>query len=386
MDEQIANLKKAFRKNSLSLYLGAGVSAGNGLPTWEKLVLSMYYAATSEQSLGGWRPFSNYLYAIAEWHLDRNHEPLEITARKLRKYYSEKADGQDEFLKSIRETLYGGFLYPDGSRQDVYADALRYGNQTLDAVATLCEKSSPGAKGVKSVITYNYDNLLEIALKNYPLQSFFNASPFDPAKLPIYHVHGLVPLDDSPGSKSEEIVFTEDQYHLSARDSYSWANLVQIQAMSGSVGLMVGLSLSDRNMRRLLDAITNAPIDSENYALLQKKTFEPPPPEELEQIHENAKKYFDKFEKSGFKSDTIMLDNVFTLKPGRKSEEPTLNFDALGIKGPRYMYEIIKILEQVERLDQELQEYVLDQLGITPIWYEDHGEIPGIIKQIYETG
>ena len=89
MEEEIARLKKAFTKNNLSLYLGAGLSAGNGLPTWEKLVLSMYYSATSEQSLGGWRPFSNYLYAIAEWHLDRNHEPLEITARKLRKYYSD---------------------------------------------------------------------------------------------------------------------------------------------------------------------------------------------------------------------------------------------------------------------------------------------------------
>lgn len=384
MDEQIKNLKKAFSKNKLSLYLGAGVSAGNGLPTWEKLVLSMYYSATSEQSLGGWRPFSNYLYAIAEWHLDNNHEPLEITARKLRKYYSDKANGQDEFLKSIRETLYGGFLYPDGSPQNIYADALRYGNQTLDAVANLCEKSSPGEKGVKSVITYNYDNLLEIALQNYPFQSIFNASRFDPDKLPVYHVHGLVPLDDSPGSKTEEIVFTEDQYHLSARDSYSWANLVQIQAMSGSVGLMVGLSLSDRNMRRLLDAINNAPVDSENYALLQKKKFEPPPPEELEEIHENAKKYFDKFERSGLKSDDIMLDSVFTLKAGRKSDEPVLDFGALGIKGPRYMYEIIKILEQVEKLEQELQTFVLGQLGITPIWYEKHEEIPGILKQIYE--
>jgi len=385
MEEEFTNLKKAFNKNNLCLYLGAGVSAGNGLPTWEKLVLSMYYSATSEQSLQGWRPFSNYLYAIAEWHLDRSHEPLEITARKLRKYYSDKANGHDEFLKSIAETLYGGFLFPDGTRQDVHADALRYGNKTLDAVAALCEKSVPGGKGVNSIITYNYDNLLEVALNNYPFQSIFNASKFDSSKLPIYHVHGLVPLDDSPGSDPEEIVFTEDQYHLSARDSYSWANLVQIQAMSGSVGLMIGLSLSDRNMRRLLDAITNAPINSENYALLQKKKFVPPPPEELEQIHENAKKYFHKFEKSGLKSDDIMLDSVFTLKPGRKSEEPDLDFGALGIKGPRYMYEIIKILEQVERLDEELQTYVLEQLGITPIWYEEHDEIPGILKRIYQS-
>ncbi len=169
-------------------------------------------------------------------------------------------------------------------------------NPTLESIKCLCKSG-----GVKSVITYNYDNLLEIALGDLPYQSIWKNQKVEKNKLPIYHVHGYIPFDSTRGSKSNEIIFTEDQYHRVAHDPYYWSNLVQIKNLTSTVGLMIGLSLSDKNMRRLLDAINKAPVDNINYALLQKPKLERPEEDELTKIDTNARKHIKLFEHSGIK-------------------------------------------------------------------------------------
>ena len=79
----------------------------DGLPTWEKLVLSLYFSTISEQQMNGWRPYANYLYAISEWYLKRSIEPLEITARKTKSFYENSDVGEKAFLDAIRDALYG---------------------------------------------------------------------------------------------------------------------------------------------------------------------------------------------------------------------------------------------------------------------------------------
>ena len=51
-DDARSDLQQAFRDRSLTLYLGAGVSVASALPTWEKLVLSVYFATISERLEG----------------------------------------------------------------------------------------------------------------------------------------------------------------------------------------------------------------------------------------------------------------------------------------------------------------------------------------------
>ena len=352
----IQSLREAWRAGNLTLYLGAGVSVGNGLPTWERLVLATYFSAIKREHLGGWRPYPNYLYAIAEWHLERGNEPLDITARKIRRYLKKPQD----FLQSLRQTLYAGFLDPDEYEsarfKPLEPGALRAANSTLDAVARLCETRRCNGRGVKSVISYNYDCLLETVLHPLPVQPIWKPLPFAPKKLPVYHVHGYVPIGDEPGSTAEEIVFTEEQYHQVAQDAYSWSNLAQIQCMSSSVGLMVGLSLSDRNIRRLLDAVNKTPVPTQNYAFLQEPRWKQPAPEELDRINEKAITYMERFERSGVKRG--------------------------GVKGPTWQSQIMGILEQLEQLGRDEQTFVLEQLGIRPVWYREHGEIPDIVSEI----
>ena len=105
-----SELKKAFQANDLVLYLGAGVSVGSALPNWEKLVTMMFFRVAGAQEMGGSRPFSNYLYAIAEWYLRKGGEPLEITARKLLKCVpSTDQEGEpDAFRQLLHDTVYRG--------------------------------------------------------------------------------------------------------------------------------------------------------------------------------------------------------------------------------------------------------------------------------------
>jgi hypothetical protein len=235
------------------------------------------------------------------------------------------------------------------------------GNHTLEAIANLCKGSLNGKKGVKTVITYNYDSLLEMALGGYPFQAICKSEPLRTGKMPIYHVHGYVPLNVSEIS-NHDIVFTEDQYHQSAKDSYSWANLVQIQSLSSSTGLMIGLSLSDRNMRRLLDAVSQMPVQRQNYALLKEPTWKKPDEAELEQISEKARIYSHRFETSGLKTCNG--------NPGQN--EIT------------WQDQIAGIIDEVRRVDLEQQTFILEQLGIHPIWYKDHEEIPKILTAVSE--
>lgn len=385
--QSIEQLRKAYRDNNLTLYLGAGVSVDSGLPTWEKLVLAMFFSTISEAQLGGWRPFSNYLFAIAEWHLANSAEPLEITARKLRKYYQDTGDVEETaFLKRLYQTLYAGYLdesfHPPG-----YLDGqmIRYKNPTLNAIADLCAQTRPGRKGVRAVISYNYDNFLELTLEDDRYQAVYQNQQIKDNTLPIYHVHGYVPIQpDISGSSGKDIVFTEDQYHRVAGDPYYWSNLVQLDNMAGCVGLMVGLSLSDPNMRRLLDAVSSAPIRARNFALLQKPDATPPDDAVLDEIHAKAKQYLNDFQNSGVKSSQSFDSGVFFPSPGIKAEDqPRIKSSKANIKGPRYRHEISGIIEEVKRLGIEQQRYVMNQLGITPIWFDTYADIPGIIRQIH---
>lgn len=351
----IEKLRNAYRDNRLTLFLGAGVSMASGLPSWNALVLAMYFEVIDRDRLGNWRPFPNYLLAIAEWQLKHMQEPLEITARKIRKYY---ADDQNLFRRALWENLYKALERhgEDFVPPDLYS--LLDENKTLHGIVDLCNTSDE--KGVNAIVTYNYDSLLEMALDTIDHTPIWSSSQVQPdTGIPVYHVHGYVPLPGDEGSSPDEIVFTEDQYNRIANDPYSWANLVQMHFMSSSTGLMIGLSLSDRNMRRLFDAVKSAPLKTQHYALLPRPKWKTPEDRELDKINETAMDYLHKFQRSGIK------------------REP-------GGKGPNWRSEIKGILSALQSKGVEQEEQVLAELGIQPIWFDDYSEIPDILARIME--
>ena len=348
-------LEQAFERGRLTLYLGAGVSVPSGLPTWQRLVLAMYFDMLNRSDN---RAYANYVHAVAEWMLQKSPDPLEITAQKIRLHFGEK---DRDFLDSIKRQLYAGF-YERGNYHIPERNKLRRGNPTLRAVAQLVERGSlRSGRGVEAVITYNYDDLLEIALgKRTRHQVIYDTDSKSNGSLPIYHVHGYVPIAGVETSPADGIIFTEEQYHEATNAVYSWSNLVQIRGLSSSTGLMIGLSLSDRNIRRLLHALSRSPVSANCYAVLKRPTWRQPHDHEVIEVDQMAKELYDRAKASG---SPVPPD--------------------YGIKGPNWQSQVQQILNLAQDVATTQQERVLLHLGVTPIWYDDHEEISGILKAIW---
>lgn len=354
-------LREAFADGDLVLYLGAGASVASGLPSWEKLILAMYFGAITEQNVG--RPYANYLYAIAEWHLKNVRQPPAVVARKVRKMF----DDDRAFTTRLRDVLYAADPGDDPR-------SVRAGNPTLAAVAELCE-ASPADGGVQAVISYNYDDLLETALGDgcFPV---WGAPLPDSDAIPVYHVHGYLPRDGD-GSRLDEILLTEEQYHRAAHEDYSWSNLVQLRYLTSSVGLMVGLSMTDQNMRRLLDAIARAPIHAPTFVLLQRPEPSELKTHQLDTINENAKKYYEKFE-LGQEGDDAGIKVDAGLSAGAKVDS-----DVAASQGrPGWVPQVQHIVHAVEAADVELNQQVLEDLGVEVVWYEKHAEVAEFLREI----
>jgi hypothetical protein len=250
----------------------------------------------------------------------------------------------------LHQSLYGwGYFEVEGS-----GERLRGVNPILNSVARLCRRSRGKDFGIQAVVTYNYDNLLELAIERSAckfLPVWKSSAPLEKPARPIFHVHGYIPArGNSPDPAS--IVFTEAQYHAAANDPYSWSNLCQIQCMSSSLGLMVGLSLMDSGMRRLLNALKITPLRKPTFALLKKPQWPVPTDQELNIIHESAEQYQQKLEGSGIKA------------PMERNAQ------------------IREIIDVVNRNEQENHAKMLQEFGITPIWVEDYNQVPGILDSI----
>ncbi len=357
------DLHKACNVREIALFLGAGVSVASKLPNWGDLVYMLYaYAVNKHKPFARTRPFFNYLQAIAE-HLKRKEaESLEITARKIRDMYGPAPEEQEAFVEDLRKLLYRGYFenFDEADNEGFDIDGLLYDNATLAGVYQLCADEQRGAR---AVISYNYDALLETALGKDGSQaccSVFDDTVPSGRALPIYHPHGYLPPAMGKGSRADEIIFTEEQYHRVSMDPYHWSNLIQLSAMSHGTGLMIGLSLEDRNIRRLLQALAMSPLKSKIYALL-KPGFALPDDTEATDIHERA----------------ISIDNQ-----KRKSSRlyPAANN---GEAVPSYVQQIRAIVSEMKDQAQEQQEKLLRQLGITPVWFESFDEIEPFCRKIY---
>jgi hypothetical protein len=268
---------------------------------------------------------------------------------------------------------------------DVNGNSLREENRTLQAVAKLCEARHED-RGVQSVITYNYDNLLECVLKDRGEMSAVPVSgetELLPEHLPIYHVHGILPIHHDQDFEPGAIVFTEEDYHQAADDPYSWSNIVQLQALSNCTNLMVGLSMTDRNMRRLLDAVGRAPVRGSGFVLLRREQFEAPGPEELEKIHERAKQMVSDFEGAGIKRTWGHPEATGEWVESQRLPRKRPMFQGLGMKGDNnYGDEISKILQGVHAIEDEQQVRTLLELGVTPVWFDSFEEIAAFVEKI----
>lgn len=325
-EEIIENLKQFYKKGQFSLLLGAGVSSSAGMPDWNTLLNSLFVTYLTQEFDDDTAIGEKDIGELVQ-RLNSIDEPSALmAARYLRKGLS-KRDGEAKlFIEAVTKNLY-----------KLRNTNFQIDSELIKSIAAMCLPRRTGAK-VKSVVTYNFDDLIERQLSNNAIHHrciYTDNESYDPDELPIYHVHGFLPEERKSfdGLGESTLVFSEEGYHQIYSDSYHWSNLVQLNSFRENTCLMVGLSMTDPNLRRLLEISSKNIERSKHFAFMKRLS---------------SKEFC--YEKE--KGETISkIENV-------ESAE--------------------KFLDRHHTLNEEL----MKELGVTIIWYESYEEIPEIIKRV----
>lgn len=218
----VGYLSSQLSRGRLSLVLGAGVSTAFGMPDWPGLLRRLY----DEQGID--LPQS-YSYARQAEHL------REACYR----------DDHGGFAAAVRTALYRDV--------DASFEQLR-SNGTIAAIGSLVMASCRGS--VSEVITFNWDNLLELflAYHGFVVNSVHSEQHWGGAEdVTVLHPHGYIPVAaDEPSSS--EIVFDQLSYSSVIGDSARPWRQRLLSIMRTHTCLFIGLSGDDPNLDSLLVA------------------------------------------------------------------------------------------------------------------------------------
>ncbi len=306
--EYINQLKREYTKDNVVLFLGAGASKAAGIATWDALISELYVTLVDKQLRSSQIQMEkNSRDKIAQEIIAQNGKSPLLQTRFLRKGFE---DGFEE--------LVGNILYRNAKKT----------SPLLEEIGQLCIPNR-GKLGIRAIVNYNFDDLVEKNLERLRVKHrSIYAEGVGPAneELGIYHVHGFIPQNKENYSRLTEslLVFSEEGYHKLMLDPYNWANMVQLNYMLNSTCVFIGLSMTDPNMRRLLEIAAQKKTDDDavckHYAIMRR------------------------------------------FRLGDSQEENTI--------------------KSFEGVNEALQESFFAELGINIIWYDEYSEIPRILKQI----
>jgi hypothetical protein len=248
---QIKNLKDAYNNGNLTLFCGAGISYDAGIPTWNTLLKSLLKAVYSD-----------------------NHDVPDLDTR-LANLFQKRINVSPLILAQYLKTLLGK-KFTSTVRDTLYKDC-NDKSKIVDSISEL-SRQKRNRKPLKAIITFNFDDLIEEKLTKEKIDFktiFSEGERYKEEEIPIYHPHGFLPRSKNLTSKNE-VVFSEDAYHSQFIDPFSWSNLVQLNHLNNSTCLFIGISLTDPNMRRLLDVSIrkNGKGEKNHYIIKKRYTIE----------------------------------------------------------------------------------------------------------------
>jgi len=257
--EQISNnpadnvtlLRNALKDNRLTLVCGAGVSVASGIPSWNELLVDILNDVFNSTTNSTNVLPKDLLAAFPQSNL--------ILGKYLKLLL------HDNFEKEVQRHLYKKYNQSDAERTSF--DTL---TGIMKAIVDIARPKRTG-KRLESIITFNFDDLIEQALTAYGIDFcpiWEDGQTHCPEELPIYHVHGYLP--NKTFIKRPNLVFSEGAYHSQFIDPYSWANLTQLNSYASNICLFIGLSLSDPNLRRLLDLSWRRNKRCKHYIIMKK--------------------------------------------------------------------------------------------------------------------
>lgn len=289
----------AFQKGHVTLFLGAGVGKSANMPDWKELLDSILSSSAIQGEVGTAPEYDELekdcsyscpvvgRFAVNSLVDDKD---FDSASKKYGKAI-------EELRKKIKKKLY----------------ATSHSSDLVNVLAELTQ--SPN---VDSVITYNYDDLLEQKLKGNGYADFmpiYENNRCLPNEKPIYHVHGYVPRNNYIRSKP---ILSEKDYHELYKEAFHWTNVEQLHALNRNTCIFIGLSMQDPNLRRLLDIsrgiLEDNMRDNPHFLFLQKACSQ--------KENENKEAYYSQYER------------------------------------------------------------IMHEFGITVIWYEEHNELPELLKKL----
>lgn len=322
----IKSLKKHIQNNGdISLFIGAGVSASAGMPDWDSLLKELifsYFSKTLSEKISD----DTNLKRVAD-----NFDNIDSsTALSLARYLR---TGFDRYSKSEEN------LFRDALHKTLYKSNKKQTSKLIKEIAKICEdkrgRDSTRTKAkVKKIITYNFDDLIEEQLtmekvNHTSIYANYEMLPND--SLPVFHVHGYIPKDIEKfkASYDSELVFSEKGYHHVYNTPFHWSNIEQINSFRNSICVMIGLSLNDPNIRRLLDVSMSEQEEPKHFAFMKK---------------------------SSLKSFTKGL---------KKKDKDVAKL---------FLKEHHNLIKQS-----------LNDLGVKVIWYKDHDDLPDLLRDVFDS-
>jgi hypothetical protein len=253
-------LRTRYQSRGLVLALGAGVSAGCGLPSWPELLLRVAERALPRHN---GRDLVQQLMDIG------------TTFPAIAGILESKAPHSTPFSDLLREGLYRDFPFHHAivtaKQRRELVEFVRTKSPTMRAVSALCvQREHPRSEylpnpRIRAVVNFNLDAVLRAyAAARYEAYLFRTIERADKpqriGRIPIYHMHGLLKFDHRDNhDETHEIrsVFTEGEYFDVFNQPHSVFNYTFLYLLREYTCLFVGLSMNDENIRRLLHYSTS---------------------------------------------------------------------------------------------------------------------------------
>lgn len=240
-DLRVNKLRNEIQRGQNSLFVGAGLSCSLGIPNWQELLKKLHNRVRRKSP-----DYPNYRLISK----DSNNSYL-VIARFLN---DAAIQNKVEFVSVVRKLLYKN---------------IGIKSKLMDALISLLKQNRIG-----EIITYNYDTLLEQKMTSEEIMNTSVDGKNRRVKnaIPVMHVHGVI--DSKDNTFDSGVVLSEDEYHNLYRNSYHWANVAQLYALTHTTCIFVGLSMTDPSLRRLLDiAYQHGSQDVDHYAFLIRSEF-----------------------------------------------------------------------------------------------------------------
>lgn len=242
----------SLRPDTLNFIIGAGVNKDFGFADWDELVEEIRRQIRNIQRI------SHPVVGVVD-------ELIEFEAKMLNTNYIApqilKDLNSNIYYKTIYDVLYGNF---NPNSTELSYDS-KLANTNLYQVARICDMQ----KKQTSVLTFNYDNLLELILKNNFTSSIVNSSyrysknpKYDP-DINIYHPHGFYPYTTSK-PRPYSLILSSYEYMNTYLSPGAYARK-QLNEQLKFTNILLGNSLSDYEEQKVFFAHHERYLSRFNY-------------------------------------------------------------------------------------------------------------------------